>query len=66
MLVNETLRRGLTVGDKPPATVDAFRVPSARRGFRPGIDPLKLNRLADELETEEFIARDHGSGTSSE
>jgi hypothetical protein len=61
-LVNETLRRGLTAGDKPPAVADAFRVPSARRGFRPGIDPLKLNRLADELETEGFIARDHSSG----
>jgi hypothetical protein len=66
MLVNETLRRGLMAGDTPPAAVDAFHVASARRGFRPGIDPLKLNRLVDELETEGFIARDHDRGTSGE
>lgn len=59
VLVNETLRRGLSVGEEPPATIEPFRVMSAPRGFRPGIDPMKLNQLADELETERFIAADH-------
>ena len=57
-VVNEVLRRGLATGEELPAAGEPFRVPSARRGFRPGVDPLKLNQLADELETERFVARE--------
>lgn len=59
VLVNETLRRGLSAGEPPRAAVEPFRVISAPRGFRPGIDPTKLNQLADELETERFIGTNH-------
>ena len=59
-VVNEVLRRGLTTGEKPPATREPFRVRSAPRGFRAGIDPLKLNQLVDELEVEQFMAQRHG------
>jgi len=31
-----------------------FRVRARRLGLRPGIDPTKLNQLADELEDEEI------------
>ena len=62
-VVNEVLRRGLTTGEKPPATREPFRVRSAPRGFRAGIDPLKLNQLADELEVEQFMAQRHGDPT---
>ena len=40
----------------------AVQVASARRGFLPGIDPLKLNQLVDELEMDEFLERPHGRG----
>ena len=52
-VVNETLRRGLS-----PAAADAprrFRVVPLRSGFVPGIDPMKLNQLNDQLEVEDFI-----------
>ena len=59
-VVNETLRTGLTTGAKPPPDRPPFRVPSARRGFMPGIDPLKLNQLFDDLETDAFLEERHG------
>ncbi len=49
-VVNETLRRGLSVGEQPPPPRKPFRVAAARRGFATGVDPLKLNRLANEPE----------------
>jgi hypothetical protein len=62
-IVNELLRRGLSTADKPPPSPEPFRVRAIARGFRPGIDPLKLNRLADELETDRFAEQDHsGAG----
>ncbi len=62
-VVNEVLRRGLTTGEKPSAAREPFRVSSAPRGFRTGIDPLKLNQLADELEIERFMAQSHAEPT---
>ena len=60
-VVNETLRRGLA----PQADEDrpVFRVRPFRGGFRPGVDPLKLNQLNDELETQAFIGRDADRST---
>jgi len=58
-VVNEVLRQGLTTGEKPLTAREPFSVLSSPRGFLPGIDPLKLNQLADELETEDFLSRDH-------
>ena len=60
-VVNEVMRNGLSVGDKPLAGRPRFKVESARRGFLPGIDPLKLNQLANELEVEDFLREDHGA-----
>ncbi len=62
-VANELLRRGLTTGGKPPATREPFRVRSAPRGFRAGIDPLKLTQLTDELEIERFMAQRHWEPT---
>ena len=52
-VVNDTLRRGLA----PEASEDrpVFRVRPFRGGFRPGIDPMKLNQLNDQLEVEDFL-----------
>lgn len=52
-VVNDTLRRGLsprTQKERP-----AFRVKPLSGGFRPGVDPLKLNQLNDELEVQELL-----------
>ena len=54
-VVNDALRRGLS----PEATKKRrpYRVVPFSSGFRPGVDPLKLNQLNDELEVEGFIER---------
>jgi hypothetical protein len=53
--LNEVVRRGLaaqaTRGKQEPYVVTPHR-----GGFRPGIDPHKLNQLADQLEVEDFVA----------
>ena len=50
-VINEALRAGLGLRDKgagrlPPYTVQ----PHSCGAFRPGIDPLRLNQLYDEIE----------------
>jgi len=59
-IVNEAIRRGLSTGEKPARARERFRVPSAPRGFLPGVDPLKLNQLVDELSVDGFLERSHG------
>ncbi len=53
-VVNETLRRGMspTMNDEPRRP---FKVRSFKGGFAPGIDPLRLNQLNDELEVEDYL-----------
>ena len=60
-VVNEVMRNGLTAGAKPLAGRPRFKVISSRRGFLPGIDPLKLNQIVDELEVEGFLRGEHGA-----
>ena len=52
-VVNETLRRGMSpgIGEGPRP---AYRVTPNDSGLAPGVDPLKLNQLNDQLEAEEF------------
>ena len=53
--VNDALRAGLGLerrAKKPP-----FRVQAHSSGFMPGIDPDKLNKLADELEDELHLSK---------
>lgn len=64
-VVNQTLRNGLTTGATPLPETPRYLVESAPRGFLPGIDPLKLNQLVDDLETESFLAKRHGPGSGS-
>ena len=52
--VNEVVRRGLAARAHRP-TGARYAVAPHRGGFRPGIDPGKLNQLVDQLEVEEFI-----------
>ncbi len=53
--VNAVLRRGLSAQPLPARR--PFRVETFNSSFRPGLDPLKLNQLADELEVGRFGRR---------
>ena len=55
-IVNDTLRRGMSPAVREERPV--YQLEPRRGGFRPGVDPLKLNQLNDELETQEFVGRD--------
>lgn len=49
-IVNETLRRGLS-GARPRAERrEPYRVETFASAFRPGVDPLRLNQVLDDLD----------------
>lgn len=52
-VVNDTLRRGLL-----PVSAEArprYQVKPHHSGFRPGVDPMRLNQLNDSLEATTFV-----------
>ena len=52
-VVNDTLRRGMSPeAGKTPAS--EYRVVPNHSALAPGIDPLKLNQLNDQLDAESF------------
>jgi hypothetical protein len=53
--LNEVVRRGL-VSHEPRAKRERYVVTPHRGGFRPGIDPQRLNQLVDQLEVDDFIS----------
>ena len=60
-VVNEVVRRGLSAGEPPADDAEPFRVVPKACGFKPGVDPLKLNQLYDDLEIER-LGTDGGFG----
>lgn len=52
-VVNEVLRRGMAPGAKRSAPPRFRIVPNHSKLF-PGVDPVKLNQLNDQLEAEDF------------
>ena len=54
-VVNDTLRRGLS--PSPQEERPVFVVKPICGGLLPGIDPLRLNQLYDQLEIEDFIRK---------
>ncbi|HVS14005.1 MAG TPA: CopG family transcriptional regulator [Thermoanaerobaculia bacterium] len=50
-VVNDAIRRGLAAQEVAEAA-EPYHVDAFRSGLRAGIDPLRLNQLVDELETE--------------
>lgn len=54
-MLNRTLRLGLRAGGA--AELTPFRTQAWPLGLRPGIDPTKLNELADELEDQEILRK---------
>ncbi|MCB1125733.1 MAG: hypothetical protein KDM81_04500, partial [Verrucomicrobiae bacterium] len=55
-IVNETLRAGLGLRDKPGRRKERFVLRTFRSRLKAGIDETKLNQLADQLEVESFLA----------
>jgi len=51
--LNDAIRRGLRAVSKTGRR--SYRVKPFRSGYQPGVDRLRLNQLAGELETEEFF-----------
>jgi len=49
-IVNEILRRGLTAQRERPTKKEPFRVQAFHAPLRPGIDPLRINQVLDDLE----------------
>lgn len=62
-LVNDLIRRGLASGHRPAGRTQRFTVNARKSGFKPGVDPLRLNQLTDELDVEHFVRR-HRAGAS--
>ncbi|HYD49453.1 MAG TPA: hypothetical protein VEB21_13950 [Terriglobales bacterium] len=54
--VNAILRRGFAAPEVGSKGARRFKVEVFDRPFRPGVDPLRLNQLSDELEVEQSIA----------
>ena len=54
-VVNEVLRRGMAPSSPGPDR-PRFQVAPNRSGLVPGVDPLRLNQLNDQLEAEDFAA----------
>ncbi len=54
-VVNEAIRRGLSLGEEPPEAPEPFHVEARPRGFRAGVDPRRLNQLYDELELGDVV-----------
>ena len=52
--LNEVVRRGLAAKPQSGAA-PRYKVTPHAGGFRPGIDPNKLNQLVDQLEVEDFV-----------
>jgi len=55
-VINDLLREGLQSRQGGPRG-ETYRTRSYKLRLRPGFDPVKLNRLADELEDEEWQKR---------
>ncbi len=53
-VTNEVIRRGLSAGAPQVEGVRPFRVEPKACGFKPGVDPLKLNQIYDDLEIEDL------------
>lgn len=55
-VVNAVLRNGLTSPRQRSKVEQPYQTPTFRSSFRPGVDPLRLNHLTDELEIADFAA----------
>lgn len=54
--VNAVLRRGLSAQDRRERRAEGVRVDTFRSAFQPGVDPLRLNQLVDDLDVDDAVA----------
>ena len=52
--VNDAIRRGLMSPDRVGEPKRQFVVQTFRSEFQPGVDPLRLNQLVDDLDVRRF------------
>ncbi len=52
--VNAAIRRGLMSPDRVSEPRPRIRVDTFSSAFQPGVDPLRLNQLVDDLEVRRF------------
>jgi hypothetical protein len=52
--LNSVLRRGLSAPEPSDRRPKRFRVRTFRSPFQPGVDPLRLNQLSDEIDVRRF------------
>ena len=55
-VVNEVLRRGMAPASRGPDQ-PRFRITPNHSRLAPGVDPLRLNQLNDQLEAEDFAVK---------
>ena len=53
--LNDVIRRGLAARAQPSGT--RYTIEPHHGGFRPGIDPGKLNQLVDQLDVEDLVEK---------
>ncbi|MDX2436975.1 MAG: CopG family transcriptional regulator [Acidobacteriota bacterium] len=53
-VVNDAIRKGLSLGEAALDRQERFTVQPKACGFRTGIDPTKLNQIYDDLELEDL------------
>jgi GGDEF domain-containing protein len=56
VVLNETLRAGFGIRDKPAHRTGKTVLRTFRSRLKTGIDETKLNQLVDQLEVESFLA----------
>ena len=54
------LRRGLAAGEPAPSARRRFAFAPHASRLQPGVDPDKLNQLADQIEAEDFSSEARG------
>lgn len=55
--VNSVLRRGFVAPEPRRSKARRYRVEPFDSAFRPGVDPLRLNQVSDDLEVEQGVDR---------
>ena len=53
-VLNSVIRRGLSSPSRSGKSKTPYRVATFRSALRPGVDPLRLNQLNDDIEVQEF------------
>lgn len=56
-VVNSVLRRALSTQGRRGPSRKRYRAATFRSAFRPGVDPLRSNQLADDLESARFTGK---------